>query len=81
MSNFAPDGNEIDCSRVVKVVLCVEDGEHPLVQMSEEASKRVFQVDLSLVVIRLEVSEEVDEDVRISFVDDAVSLLEELVEL
>ena len=49
--------------RRVKVVLSVEDGEHPLVEVGEEPPEGVLQVDLAVVVVGLEVLEEVDEDV------------------
>ena len=67
--------------RAVEVVLRVEDGEHPLVEVSEEPPEGVLQVDLAVVVVGLEVLEEVDEDVRVALVDDAVRLLKELVKL
>ena len=68
-------------SRVVEGVLRVEHGEHALVELAEEALQRVLQVDLARVVVLLQVLEEVDEDVRVALVDDAVRLLEQLVEL
>ena len=67
--------------RVIKGVLCIEDGKHSLVEVSEEASQGVLQVDLAIVVVGLQVLEEVDEHVGVPFVDDAVSLLKQLVKL
>ena len=67
--------------RVIKGVLCIEDGKHSLVEVSEEASQGVLQVDLAIVVVGLQVLEEVDEDVGVPLVDDAVSLLKQLVKL
>ena len=66
--------------RVVEAVLSIEDGEHSLVESAEELSERILQVDLAVVVVVLEVSKEVYEDVRVSLVDDPVRLVEELVE-
>ena len=62
-------------------MLSVEDGKHSLVEMTEELLQGPFQVDLSQVVVLLEVLEEIDENIGISLVDDSVRLLEELVEL
>ena len=68
-------------SRVVEAVLRVEDDEHALVELLEELIERVLQVHLPVVVVLLEVVKEVDEDVGVAFVDDAVGLLEQLVKL
>ena len=62
-------------------MLRVEDGEHSLIEAGEKFSQRIFKVDFPVVVVGLQVFEEVDEDVGVAFVDDAVRLLEELVEL
>ena len=67
--------------RVVKVVLCVEDDEHSLVQLGEELPERLLEVDLAAVVVVLQILEEVDEDVGVALVYDPVGLLEEPVEL
>ena len=41
----------------------------------------LLEVDVALLVVVLQVLEEVDEDVRVALVDDAVRLREEVVEL
>jgi len=61
-------------------VLGVEDGKHSLVEMGEKTSEGVLQVDFAVVVVGLQVLEEVDEDVRVPLVDDAVRFLKEFVE-
>ena len=61
-------------------MLGVEDGEHPLVEVGEEPSEGVLQVDFAVVVVGLQVLEEVDEDVRVPLVDDAIRFLKEFVE-
>ena len=88
-------------SRVFKGVLCIEDDEHPLVELVEELLQGILQVHLAPginfynqiiahkkkthfalpVVILLQILEEVDEDVRVPLVDDAVRPREQLVEL
>ena len=65
--------------RIVEAVLCIEDGEHSLVESAEKLSQCILQVDLAVVVVVLEVSKEVYEDVRVPLVDDSVRLVEELV--
>jgi hypothetical protein len=49
-----------------------------LVEVGEEASEGILQVDLAIVIVGLQVLEEVNEHVRVSFIDDAISLLKEL---
>ena len=60
-------------------MLCIEDREHSLVESAEKLFQRILQVDLAVVVVVLEVSKEVYEDVRVPLVDDSVRLVEELV--
>ena len=60
-------------------MLCIEDREHSLVESTEKFSQCILQVHLAVVVVVLEVSKEVYEDVRVSLVDDSVRLVEELV--
>lgn len=65
--------------RIVEAVLRIEDGKHSLVESAEKFSQRILQVDLAVIIIVLEVTKEVYEDIRVSLIDDAVSLVEELV--
>ena len=67
--------------REIEAMLSVVYGKHPLIELTEELLKRVLQIPLTAVVVVLQGFEEVDEDVRVSLVDDAVSLLEKFVEL
>ena len=68
-------------SRVVEAPISVEDDEHPLVELRKELLQGLLEVDVALLVVVLQVLEEVDEDVRVALVDDAVRLREEVVEL
>ena len=60
-------------------MLGIEDGEHSLVKSAKKLSQSTLQVDFAVVVVVLEVSEEVYEDVRVPLVDDTVSFVEKLV--
>lgn len=62
-------------------MLRVENGEHALVQLAEELVQSLFEIDLSQIVVVLQVAKEVDENIGVALIDDAVGLLEELVEL
>ena len=65
--------------RIIEAMLGIEDGEHSLVESAEKLSQSTLQVDFTVVVIVLEVSEEIYEDVRVPLVDDTVSFVKELV--
>ncbi len=67
--------------RVVEILVRVEDDKHALVQLTEKLAQGVFQVELAAIVVHLQILEEVDEHVRVALVNDAIGLLEQLVEL
>jgi hypothetical protein len=67
--------------RRVEIVLGIKDCEHPLVQATKEVFQRLLEVDLTMVIVRLEVFKKVDENVRVPLVDDAIRLLEESMKL
>lgn len=66
---------------IVKVVLCIDDGEHPLVEYDEEGVHDFGESDAAAIVVPLELVEEVGENRRVLQVDDAVCPFEHLVKL
>ena len=65
----------------VKAVLGVEHCKHALIKLGEELPQRLLKVDVPVVVVGLQILEEVGEHVRVSLVQNAVSLLEHEVKI
>ena len=68
-------------SPTIKCVLGVENGEHSLVEMREKLPQGLLQVDVPALVVRLQVFEEVGEDVAVPLIEDPIRLLEHEVEV
>lgn len=66
---------------VVELVLGVDDREHLLVENAEKGVHRVRELHVSFAVVRLELSEEIHEDLSVLHIDHSVRLLEHFVEL
>ena len=68
-------------SPTIEGVLRVQDGEHSLVEMWEELPQGLLKVNVPALVVRLQVLEEVREDVAVPLIEDPVRLLEHKVEV
>ena len=82
--DFSLDKQSINVSkylRIIKCVLGVEHSEHSLIKLGKEFPQSLLQVNVSVFVIILEIFEEVGKDIRISFVQNAISFLEHVVEV
>ena len=62
-------------------MLCIENSEHSLIEMAEKLFECFWQVDFTVVVIIFEVFEEIDEHIRVAFVNDTIRFLKQLVKL